>query len=146
MPKFEGKYEMYTFPVQHGSCPNGGLIIKDGEELLLYITDFNVCKWKLSDYKFTRVMVECNYIEEMANDMEDFKVKRQINTHMGLEGLKIFLNTLDLSRCKEVYLLHQSQGLGNPSIMGASIWVHLNKKIPVGVCEQFGGVDWYGRR
>ena len=52
------------FPVLHGKCNNNGLILQTKNELTLYATDFNICEYDLSKYKFTRIIVECNYIEE----------------------------------------------------------------------------------
>ena len=93
-------------------------------------------------------MVECNYLEdyirELTKDGEelDIKSQRQINTHMGLEGLMCFLDTLDLSECKEIILMHISQSHGDPIIMGATIFGRY--KIRTGVCRQWGGIDYYG--
>jgi hypothetical protein len=145
MPKtrrFDTDTTMYCFPVEHGECKNGGFILQHKNECLLYITDFNICKWNLENFKFTHVMVECNYCEKLIDNKEDIKVRRQINTHMGLEGLQIFLDSLDLSKAQEIILMHQSQSLGDSVVMGATIY---NKyKIKTGVCRQWGGIDYYG--
>lgn len=134
---------VYVFPVKHGDCKCGAIVIQHDNECILYATDFNLCEYDLSVFKFTSIIVECNFIESTANQMEDFKVRRQINTHMGLNGLQIFLNSLDLSQCKEIYLCHMSQDLGDRTIMGATIYSKYRK--PTAVCRQYGGVDWYGR-
>lgn len=142
--KFRGKFRILGVPVQHGEEPNGALIVEDlnSNELLLYATDFNICKTNLKEYKFTRIMVECNYIEEfMCGELAE-KENRQINTHMGLNGLIIFLNTLDLSECREIILMHLSQSYGDPIVMGASIYSTYG--IKTGVCRQWGGIDYYG--
>lgn len=142
---FGGKYEVFTFDVQHGECPNSGIIIKDktSNECLLYATDFNLCYADLSDFAFTRIIVECNYLEDRLKGRElDFKEQRQINTHMGLEGLQIFLDSLKLYSCKEIILCHMSQGLGDRVIMGATIYARY--RIKTGVCCKLGGIDYYG--
>ena len=138
------KFQVFAFPVKHGECNCGGLIVKNIEnnECLLYITDFTICKWDLSDFKFTHVMVECNYCEDFINQVEDYKIKRQINTHMGLKGVQVFLDTLDLSMCKEILLIHQSQGMGDAITMGSTIYSKY--RIKTGVCKQYGGIDYYG--
>ena len=138
-------YKLYQVPIQHGECINNALIIQYENECVLYATDFNICKYNLNQFKFTQVIVECNFIEsQLPNENRlDFKTKRQINTHMGLDGLKRFLNTLDLSECKEIDLIHMSQGYGNSIVMGCVI--SQKYKIRTGVCEQWGGVKYYGR-
>ena len=135
-------HTIYQVPVEHGDTINNAFIIQYENECLLYATDFNICKYDLSQFKFTHVIVECNYYDSLMK-VVDIKTKRQINTHMGLEGLKLFLDGLDLSECKEIDLVHLSQGYGNPVMMGASIYSKY--KIRTGVCRQWGGVNYYGR-
>jgi len=140
--KFGGFSQVLRIPIKHGKCNNSALIIKTDDELVLYATDFTHSDYDLSKFKFTHIIVECNYVESMVADTTDIKVKRQINTHMGLEGLKIFLDKLDLSKCKEIDLIHMSQGFGNRILMGSSIYSRYH--IKTGVCKQYGGIDFYG--
>ncbi len=142
--EFWGKYSILGVPVEHGEEKNSALIVKDmkSSELLLYATDFNICRFDISQYQFTRIMVECNFLEEYMVENLGYKEERQINTHMGLEGLMCFLDKLNLSKCKEIILMHLSQTKGDPIIMGATIYNRY--KIKTGVCRQWGGIDYYG--
>lgn len=145
--EFWAKYSILGVPIEHGEEKNSALIVKDlnSNEVLLYATDFNICKYDISKHQFTRIMVECNYLEEYISQEDgnlSVKLQRQINTHMGLEGLMSFLDTLDLSKCKEIVLMHLSQTLGDSIIMGATIFGRY--KIRTGVCRQWGGIDYYG--
>lgn len=136
-------YKLTIIPIKHGDIPNCAFIIKHESECVLYATDFNLCEYNLSDFRFTRIIVECNFIDSMIEAV-DFKTRRQINTHMSLDGLKIFLDKLNLSACEEIDLIHMSQGYGNEILMGSSIYARY--KIPTCVCKQWGGVKQYGRR
>lgn len=140
----QAEFKVYCFNVEHGECICSALVVENliTKEHLLYATDFNVCKPDLSMFKFTHIMVECNYCEDLIGRVQDFKTRRQINTHMGLEGVQLFLDTLDLSRCKEIILMHQSQSMGDGIVMGATIYSKY--KIKTGVCKQYGGIDYYG--
>ena len=109
---------------------------------MLYATDFNICEYDLSGFQFTRIIVECNYLEEKIKGHADIKTIRQINTHMGLDGLLIFLDSLDLSKCEEIDLVHLSKDYGDKIIMGST--VYSNYKIRTGVCLQYGGIEYYG--
>ena len=133
---------LYRVPIRHGKVNNAALIIQDSKDIVLYATDFNLCEYDLSEFKFTHILVECNYLEDRIKGHEDAKSIRQINTHMGLEGLKVFLSTLDLRECKEIDLIHLSQQYGNNVIMGSSIYSKF--KIKTGVCQQYGGIEYYG--
>lgn len=140
--KFGGKLRLYRIPIEHGKEENCALIIQSTNECILYATDFNLCEYDLSSFRFTHILVECNYLEEKVAGQEDIKTLRQINTHMGLDGLKVFLDSLDLSICKEIDLIHLSQQYGNKEIMGSSIYSRY--KIKTGVCKQHGGIEYYG--
>lgn len=140
--KIKGNYSVWQFPVEHGECNCNACIIKYEDELILYATDFSVCKYNLNKFKFTQVLIECNYLENRV-DPTDIKMKRQINTHMGLKGCIKILNTLDLSNCREIDLIHMSQAVGDSVIMGSTIWSKY--RIKTGVCRQFGGITYYGR-
>jgi hypothetical protein len=135
-------HKIIQVPIAHGECINNAFIIQYKDECILYATDFNLCVYDLSQFQFTRVIVECNFIEDMIPTEMDKKTKRQINTHMSLTGLKIFLDKLDLSKCEEINLIHKSSHYGNSVIMGSSIYAKY--KIRTGVCQQFGGVAYYG--
>ena len=135
-------HKIIQVPIAHGECINNAFIIKYKDECILYATDFTLCDYDLSDHKFTRVIVECNFCEDLIPSEMDMKTKRQINTHMSLNGLKIFLDKLNLKECKEIDLIHKSNQYGNGVVMGATIYSRY--KVRTGVCKQFGGVAYYG--
>ena len=142
--KGRAKYQIYAFPILH-DVANSGLIVidKGSKEMLLYCTDFSLCEYDLSKFKFTDVLVECNYLENNMNNLENFKIVRQIKNHMGLAGTITFLKTLDLTKVKTIHLIHISQTVGDETIMAARILKVFDKN--VAVCKQFGGVEFYGR-
>lgn len=137
------EFSILRVPVRHGDVSNCALIIQTADECILYVTDFNLCEYDLTPYKFTHVLVECNYLESLVNKCTD-KVRREnnIDRHMGLEGTKVFLDSLDLSTCREVDLIHLSTSFSEPIVMGSSIYSRY--KIKTGVCKQYGGIDYYG--
>ncbi len=148
-PKQIGPIKIWTLPIEHGDCHNCALIIQYCQEFLLYATDFSICRWSLKKFKFTQILVECNYLEESIKDTLDDKSNpnysravRQINTHMGLNGTINFLKKQDLSKCKEIYLIHMSDTFGNGAVMGGLVYGTF--KIPTFVCKKNGGVWSYG--
>lgn len=148
----QGEFQVFCFPVEHGEEKNGGIIIYNNinKECLLYITDFNLCRYDLDAFlnsyipnaRITDIMIECNYCDDLIVDLDDVKVKRQINTHMSLNGLQVFLDKLNLSKCKQIILMHVSQTLGDSIIMPATIYSRY--KIKTGICRQWGGIEYYG--
>ena len=147
LSQFYPNMSIFTFPIEHGECQNAGLIVKTKNECLLYCTDFNICKYDLSDFKFTHIIVECNYQEDlMQRAPTDYKRLRQINTHMGFEGLKIFMQHLDISNVEWILLVHLSTEaeLIDRDTLGLKAKLEWHKKI--GVARKMGGIDWYGSR
>lgn len=144
--KFEGKF--YTFGVEHGDTTCNGCVIETPNDTILYITDFNLCKWNLQMFEFTSIIVECNYCEsKLSQELidSDPKIKRQINTHMGLNGLMVFLERLNLTKCKEIILVHKST---DPRLYDEDIVktkVYSKYFIPVGIAQIKGGIEWIGK-
>ncbi len=136
---------LIEIPVAHGEEPNNALVVwnQDADEMLLYATDFNKCESNLEAFPFTDVIIECNYLEDKLVQVEDFKTRRQINTHMGFEGCINFLSDLNLSFCKNIYLCHLSDSLCDEFYVGVSTYGRF--KIPTHVCKTFGGVESYGK-
>jgi phosphoribosyl 1,2-cyclic phosphodiesterase len=93
--------------IHNAKDPSGYLIIdKETDESLLFITDSAYL-----DYRFTGVdyiMVECNYIDEIADQN---KVKGNITGsqfHMSLKTCKEFLSHCDTLKTKKIILIHLS--------------------------------------
>lgn len=142
--KCGAKLSLLTIPVQHGDCINSALIIQDGEETILYVTDFSLCKYDLSNFKFTSVVVECNYIKDnVVNVSKDnlSRVLENIGRHQSLEGCDLFLSKLDLSKCKEIILIHFSDNYSDPIYMGS--YINNKYKIKTLCCRKYGGYDTY---
>lgn len=117
---------MMSFNVMHGDAECFGFIFNDKEETILFITDFMCLNKNLSNFKFNKIFIECNYVEDIIENKisnENDKYKRQINTHMSLENLVYLLssNLLDLSKCKEINLIHLSKELSNYNLMKNTI-------------------------
>lgn len=141
------KYRLFVFPIYHGECKNSALIVQTENECLLYATDFSICKYDLKQFKFTHIMVECNYDDElMSKAPKDYKHMRQINTHLGFRGLKHFLSkAVDLSNVEEMLLIHLSTEadlIDRKVILMKAKFEYQNIKI--GICKQYGGIDYGG--
>lgn len=138
--------EIYLFPIKHGSCRNSAIIVKTQNECLLYATDFSLCRYDLKAFKFTHLMVECNYDDaKMKIATMNYKRLRQVNTHMSYNGLETFIDkAIDLTSVEEIYLIHLSTEaeLIDKNIIALKAQLKFKKRI--GICEQFGGINFYG--
>ena len=110
-------WSILPFDVQHDDPEPLNFLIRKGEEKIVYLTDTFYCKYKFKD--LTRIMVECNHSYKIldqnvaAGRLHPAQKKRLIQSHMSLENVKDMLKANDLSRIKEIYLIHLSNGNSN---------------------------------
>lgn len=102
-----GEYKVKAIRLAH-DVPNTGFLITDGESKLFYGVDTAYLPFRIDD--LTHLLVECNYskkilLESGAN--VEYR-KRVIRNHMSIEYLIDWLSKCDLSRLKEIHLLHLS--------------------------------------
>lgn len=110
-----GTWTILPFDTQH-DCPGslGFLLASQQGEKLLYLTDSYYCKYKFSGLHY--IMIECNHSYEIlehnvANGSLNVGMKKRlIQSHFSLENVKKFLLANDLSRVKEIWLIHLSDG------------------------------------
>lgn len=101
------------FEVQHDAEePLGFLMANSAGEKLLYATDTYYLRYKFRG--LTHILVECNYAldilqKNVAAGLVPAAVKdRVLRSHFSLENVKEFLKANDLSKVREIWLLHLS--------------------------------------
>lgn len=106
-----GTFDIVPFTVYHDAAEPLGWLIKsrvDGDVLVFATDTVNLA------YKFPGVnilAIEANYDKHILAKKERMpeKVRHRIaNSHMEIDVLCDYLRTLDLSKCREIYLLHLS--------------------------------------
>ena len=112
-----GTFTIKTFPVFH-DVPNMGFLIKsDLGGKMVFITDCGYCNNRFDDLEI--IAIECNYDQDRlfenieAGDINRGRAVRTIQTHLSLENVIIFLKDTDLSKCREIHLLHLSKENAN---------------------------------
>ena len=92
--------------------PLGFLITNKNNEKLLFATDTYYLKYKFKGLNI--IMIECNHSYKILDDnvaagrLHPAQKKRLIQSHMALENVKDMLKANDLSKVKEIYLIHLS--------------------------------------
>lgn len=118
-----GAYRILPFQTEH-DCPGSfGFIIKSRGETLLFATDTKYIRYDFSGYKFTQIMLECNYVDELLEDQDIIPAvkKRLINSHMSLRTCVKTLKSFDLSACVGIYLLHLSDVRSDEKLMKKTV-------------------------
>lgn len=105
-----------------------GFLIQNNEtkEKLLYATDTYYIKYKFK--KLNYLLIECNYISEIAkeniqnNTINKSRYTRLLESHLSLENLINFLKANDLSNTKKIVICHLSDQNSNEQQMLESIY------------------------
>lgn len=138
--EWEGHYTIGTwwlspFDAVHDT-PCLGFYLISGDERLLYLTDSAYCRYKFPG--LTQIMVSANYDLDLLNaNIESGKIDRAakarlMHSHASLSTIKELLRANDLSKLKEVHLLHLSSRNADAErfkkeigeIVGVPVYVH----------------------
>jgi len=113
-----GSWTILPFKTEHDSAePIGFLLASRTGEKLLYATDTYYIRYMFPG--LTHLMIECNHSYEILNaNVEAGMVpvamkKRLIKSHFSLENVKKFLQANDLSKVREIWLIHLSDANSN---------------------------------
>jgi phosphoribosyl 1,2-cyclic phosphodiesterase len=108
-----GTWNILPFETQHDAKePLGFLLVNQAGEKLLFTTDTYYIKYRFKGLHF--IMVECNYsLDILRKNVESGLVPqalkdRILQSHFSLENVKGFLQANDLSRVREIWLIHLS--------------------------------------
>ena len=114
-----GSWIIQPFDVQHNAAEPLGFICysKHTKEKLLYLTDTFYTKYTYP--KMNIIMIECNHSYKILDEnvaagrLHPAQKKRLIQSHMALENVKDMLKANDLSKVKEIHLIHLSDRNSN---------------------------------
>lgn len=109
-----GGWTVVPFPAVHDAAEPLGFLVGYAGETVLYVTDSAFCAYRFAGV--TVAMVEANYhLERLmtavaAGNVPDQHAARVIRNHLSIERAIDLLKANDLSKCREVILLHLSAG------------------------------------
>lgn len=118
-----GTFIVKPFNVSHVNsdgtpCENLGFLIYSTKtkEKMLWITDASYIESRFPPMDY--ICIECNYvdIDDYANELEfvnTFVEGRRLRSHLSLDRCVEFLKQQDLSRIKEIRLLHLTESQGD---------------------------------
>lgn len=111
-----GSWIIRAFETQHDAEEPLGFLLhsKATSERLLFATDTYYVKYRFP--KLNYVMIECNYAADIleanveAGAVHPAMRRRLLTSHFSLDNVKEFLKVNDLSKVREIWLLHLSDG------------------------------------
>ena len=110
-----GTFTVMAFDVKHDAPEPLGFLIRSNAtgEKLLYFTDTYYLEYRFTG--ITHILGECNYTEAALAEAvtngttPEALAKRIIKSHMSLETFLGFIRANDMSRVRQIYLLHLSE-------------------------------------
>jgi Metal-dependent hydrolases of the beta-lactamase superfamily I len=143
-----GTFEILPFDTYHDVDESLGFFIKSTitDEKMMFATDtVNIDK---SMDGLDIIAIECNHDVNIMNNKKQWmsesrpqrwdqmiKIMNRIqNTHMSIDMCERYLSGVDLSKCKEIYLLHMSGNYSNESIFVERIRKLCGAHISVTAC------------
>jgi len=114
-----GSWNIMPFNTVHDTPGSLGFLFESTatKEKLLYITDSAYSPYKFKGLSI--IAIECNYDKESLNHsirqgfVPEIVAKRLSGTHMELGTLIDLLRANDLSKVKQIYLMHMSRNNSN---------------------------------
>ena len=110
-----GEFTILPFKTQHDCIEPLGFLIYHAEiGKLIFITDSYFCKYKFNNVN--NVMIECNYSQDILDRnikqgfLPEVLAKRLMKSHFSLDHVKEFLGNININKCRNVILLHLSEG------------------------------------
>lgn len=130
-----GAWTVLPFDAVHDAAEPLGFLLATAGEKLLYLTDTAYCRYRFRG--LTRIMVECNYSREIldrnveSGSLHPALKSRLIRSHFSLDRVLGFLKASDLSRVREIVLLHLSDGNSDAAEFKKSIQAATGRMVRV---------------
>ena len=134
-----GSLDIVPFTTFHDAAEPLGFLIKsriDGD-VLAFATDTVNLRYKFPGLNI--LAIEANYDREILERCDKLpeKVRHRItNSHMEIETLCDYLRSLDLSECREIYLLHLSDAMSREDKFLRKVKETVPKGIDVRSCAK----------
>lgn len=127
-----GVWTILPFETMH-DCPGAlGFLVSDGTDKLLFATDTFYLKYRFKG--LTIIAVECNWSHEtISSNAHPARLKRLLSSHFSLDNCRNFFLANDLTKVREVYLLHLSDDNSDAAMFQKEIQSITGK--PVYVCD-----------
>ena len=124
------------FDVEHDCAEPLGFLIVTGKEKVLFMTDTAYTKHRFTG--LTHIMIEANFCADLlernvaAGIVESSRRRRLLESHMSIQRVVDFLKANDLSKLKEIHLMHLSSKNSDEQLFKSTIQKITG--VPVYVC------------
>lgn len=108
-----GNFDVSCFDLPHNGTWNNGFLIKADDQKVLYMTDFEYCKYRFKKQKINHMIIECNYQTGYVNrDLVNYEHK--VRGHCSLDTCIGFIRENMTSALRTVTIIHMGHDTCNP--------------------------------
>ena len=115
-------------------CPNFGYLIQCGDEKLLYMTDFEFCKYVFKSQRINYMVLECNHMDNLM-DSGSANYIHSIKGHSSLSVVKSFVEVNKTPDFRNIILCHLSSENADPETMQKEVQSVAGKWVRVDVAR-----------
>ena len=113
-----GNYFVYSFELPHNGVKNYGFYIQHKDWNMVYMTDFEYCKYTFSKYHLNAMLIECNHTKA---DDEAANYAHVVLGHASLYVTKEFVRVNATEDLTNVILCHLSDTNADPQLIQEQI-------------------------
>jgi phosphoribosyl 1,2-cyclic phosphodiesterase len=126
-----GSFQIKAFRLEHDVPSCGFLFLSDCGEKAVFIIDSFYCRFRFSSLNL--IAIGINYSKStLAPDLNPTRKQRLYSSHMSLENAIKFFNANDLSKVREIHLLHMSRDNSDPEMFKKKIQEATGKPVYIG--------------
>jgi metallo-beta-lactamase domain protein len=108
-----GDFSVQCFPLPHNGCANFGFYIKVAEQKILYLTDYEYCRFNFKSLAVNHIFCECNYQKKLVEKgLPNYKHK--VMGHSSLDYCKRFISDNATDALQTILLFHMGAETCNP--------------------------------
>jgi len=142
-----GSWVVKPFEAEHDAAKPYGYLLSSREtgDKLVYITDSFYIKFKFNDLNY--IMIECNYSKKILDEniaagrVPMVQKNRLLKSHFSLKNVKDFLKANDLSKVREIHLLHLSNRNSDAKLFKKEIQELTGKMVKVAEKYKGGNIN-----
>lgn len=108
-----GNFKIRSFDLPHDGTENRGFLIEVDNQKVLYMTDFEYCKYSFKKSKINHMLIECNYQKEYV-EHSSVNFSHKVKGHCSLDYTKRFIKDNETDSLRTVIMIHRGISTTNP--------------------------------
>lgn len=130
-----GSFTVITFDLPHDGVENRGFLISIDGRKILYLTDYEYCKYKFTAQYIDTIIIECNY-QDILVDMASENAYHIFKGHASLDTCLNFLKANQTDSLKNVILCHMSDRNADPEYCLAEVQKTVGESVGVSIATR----------